>query len=488
VRVFHPTYKDRQGRQREASRYYAEVTLHDRRVVRIAGFTSERATQELGRKVEEIVALKSVSAPMNGALRQWVDGLPGDIRNRLAEVGVLDANAATSKNLSAHVADYAAHLRAKENTETHVRKVVAHIERVAAFSGWRFLGDVKPEGFETWRTTERERGLSARTVNAVLISCKSFLAWAVKHGRAMSNPLAIVGKLNEQVDVRHERRALSHDEIVRLLDAAGTGADYYGMTGADRRALYALAVTTGARWSEIKSLTVADANVTTEPYTVTTRARYPGNKAARTDTLPLRADVADLLRPYLANKAPAAPLLPMPKSGQGAKIVKRDLQAAGLLYRDDAGRVMDFHALRHTFISGLARAGVHPKLAMDMARHSDINLTLKHYSHTVLGDRAVAADSLPDFLPEREAARATGTDNIPVGGISVLASCLPESGQKGGYGSQDLTTSGRLGEKGGSGVEGREMGISGHSAERKAGGPRWIRTTNQGIMSPLLRR
>jgi integrase len=47
-----------------------------------------------------------------------------------------------------------------------------------------------------------------------------------------------------------------------------------------------------------------------------------------------------------------------------------------LAYRDDAGRVADFHSLRHTFISNLAQAGVHPKLAQSVARHTDINLTM----------------------------------------------------------------------------------------------------------------
>ncbi len=39
------------------------------------------------------------------------------------------------------------------------------------------------------------------------------------------------------------------------------------------------------------------------------------------------------------------------------------------------------HALRHTFISNLARAGIHPKTAQALARHSTITLTLDRYSH-----------------------------------------------------------------------------------------------------------
>ena len=62
-------------------------------------------------------------------------------------------------------------------------------------------------------------------------------------------------------------------------------------------------------------------------------------------------------------------------------MLKVDLAAAGIPYKDEAGRFCDFHALRHTFISRLARAGVSPAIAKDLARHSTITLTIDHYTH-----------------------------------------------------------------------------------------------------------
>ncbi len=83
-----------------------------------------------------------------------------------------------------------------------------------------------------------------------------------------------------------------------------------------------------------------------------------------------------------------------------------------LAYRDEGRRVLDSHALRHIFITNLARAGIHPKQAQDLARHSDINLTMSRYSHTVVADRAAALEKLPDLRtrPEGDRLRATGTD------------------------------------------------------------------------------
>ena len=60
----------------------------------------------------------------------------------------------------------------------------------------------------------------------------------------------------------------------------------------------------------------------------------------------------------------------------------------------------------------MARAGVAPKILMDLARHSDINLTMRFYSHTVVQDRAKALEALPDFEERPDSGTrkaATGT-------------------------------------------------------------------------------
>ncbi|HUW34633.1 MAG TPA: tyrosine-type recombinase/integrase, partial [Planctomycetota bacterium] len=68
-----------------------------------------------------------------------------------------------------------------------------------------------------------------------------------------------------------------------------------------------------------------------------------------------------------------------------------------LAYVDAAGRYADFHSLRHTCGSLLAAAGVHPKVAQSIMRHSDINLTMARYSHVYNGQEAAAIAKLPDF-------------------------------------------------------------------------------------------
>jgi site-specific recombinase XerD len=45
-------------------------------------------------------------------------------------------------------------------------------------------------------------------------------------------------------------------------------------------------------------------------------------------------------------------------------------------YRDRDGGVADFHSLRHTFVTNLVNAGVAPKDAKELVRHSTITLTM----------------------------------------------------------------------------------------------------------------
>ena len=61
-------------------------------------------------------------------------------------------------------------------------------------------------------------------------------------------------------------------------------------------------------------------------------------------------------------------------------LFKKDLAAAGIPYRDAHGRYADFHALRHTTNTNLARAGVGERIRMAVMRHSDARLTATTYT------------------------------------------------------------------------------------------------------------
>ena len=67
---------------------------------------------------------------------------------------------------------------------------------------------------------------------------------------------------------------------------------------------------------------------------------------------------------------------------------------------------------------------VYPKVAQDLARHSDINLTMSRYSHTVLEQRAEAVAKLPALRTGVAASVATGTAGLEnLGDLSCRPAC-----------------------------------------------------------------
>ena len=63
--------------------------------------------------------------------------------------------------------------------------------------------------------------------------------------------------------------------------------------------------------------------------------------------------------------------------------------------RDERGRTVDVHALRHTFGTLLSKGGVSPRTAQAAMRHSDVNLTMNTYTDPKLLDVAGAMEALP---------------------------------------------------------------------------------------------
>ena len=237
----------------------------------------------------------------------------------------------------------------------------------------------------------------------------------MRERRVYENPIANVSKLNTKIDVRHARRALDPTEVRTLLASAAKGTNLFGMSGAERALIYRTAVETGLRQNELRTLTRGCLELDT--LAITVRAAY--SKHRREDVVPIRPALAEELRRWVQHKAPAARVFSIPNRYKTLRAFYADLAAAGIARRDPEKRGVDFHSLRHTFITALATAGVHPKTAQVLARHSTITLTMDRYTHTLRGAEAAALSTLPDYASTPPTAqKATGTDgaapeNVP---------------------------------------------------------------------------
>ena len=215
--------------------------------------------------------------------------------------------------------------------------------------------------------------------------------------------------LNVDQDRRRERRALTESEA-RDLIAATQKSDriYRGLTGKDRAVMYVLAQRTGLRRSELKRITPRAFNLTAEPPLVVISAR--DSKGRREDVVPLGVELAEVLREYLADRPRGEPIWPGTWWRRSADMLRKDLEAAGIAAVDDEGRVIDFHGQRTTFITALARAGVSPAAAQKLARHSDVNLTMRAYTHLRVTELLEAIDTLPPLSGQNHGPEAFHAD------------------------------------------------------------------------------
>jgi site-specific recombinase XerC len=439
MNVFRQQYTDRKGQTKLSKKWYFELKDHQDSVKRIPGFTDKGATQELGRKLEKLVAVRTMGETPTGELGKWLETIPADLRDRLAKIGLLDATTvANSKPLAGHVEDFRQSLISKGTTEDNVKLVVGRVKKILDECKFKFYSDLKPSTVMNYLAKLRDqgKGISIQTSNFYLGAIKQFCRWMISDRRATESPMAHLQGQNVKTDRRHDRRNLTADELSRLLEATVNNGSVRNITGRDRAMLYRVAMETGFRRDELKSLNRGSFDIDSLDPSVTVIASHTKNRNKA--ILPLRRELVAELRQWFAERAigPQDDLWPK-MTDDTSRMLQKDLKAAGIPFVDDAGLFADFHALRHSFISLLASGNVHPKLAQSLARHSDINLTLSRYSHTILTDEAKALESLPQFPTmfqdaaneTAENLRATGTDG-PIQAGNVLQSGLQERGSQ----------------------------------------------------------
>jgi integrase len=187
----------------------------------------------------------------------------------------------------------------------------------------------------------------------------------------------------------------------RLADQARR-RDRLERLGRERVLFYLLAVSTGLRWRELASLTVGQVHLDALPSPFLVLEAQDA-KSGRSANVPLRSDVAEALRQHLAERGNPTFTELLFATPPTIRVFDADCQAAGIAKRDDRGRIVDIHALRHTFGTHLSACGVHPRTKMAAMRQGRIELTMNYYTDPTLLDVAGAVNALPAF-------GATGTD------------------------------------------------------------------------------
>jgi integrase len=305
------------------------------------------------------------------------------------------------------------------------------------------------------------------TVNGYLQAVKAMLAWAVQRRKLPYNPLAGMKRRAVTTKARN-RRPLSEDEAARLLSAglegpanrqskAYKGAPLPLDVQADcarqgrRNALaYRLMLTAGLRLHEVQELRWTDIDL--EAGALFIRGDKGDKLTGRVEEkeIPLPEDTVQALTAWKAETRPTENAVVVDIPSVFVRTLTEDLLAAGMAKRipldenkkpiplnaegnperkparwkidtrDAAGRVIDCHALRHTFGTWLGkRPDVDPKTIQALMRHKTAALTFGVYVHQDRGRMKSAAANMPALTPKpcetaQAAALKTGTDNAPI--------------------------------------------------------------------------
>jgi integrase len=266
-------------------------------------------------------------------------------------------------------------------SETHVqdhRRYLKEWQKELSLKSVSDLSGILPKVEKVIRT-KLAKGFAGKTITNCVGSLSAFCSWAKTRKYIIEDPLLGLAKIDKTPQSR--RRLITADEIARLLAVAPP----------DRRLLYEVALKSGLRVNELRSLTVDHLDVARGGLLLDaewTKNRKPGFQ-------PLPRDLVERLKECAATgwaniaytdrftRGGHEPtwneraLLYVPRSASLG--LDRDCKTAGIAKQTSAGK-LDFHSLRVAYINMvLTTSGVDVKTAQVLARHSTPDLTMNVY-------------------------------------------------------------------------------------------------------------
>ncbi len=368
--------------------------------------------------------------------RKWVERAAMEREGLVAPEGGTELDRHAAATITSHLEAFEATKQAEGRSSRHVDETVTMIRRTADACGWRTLGDLSPDELEQYIARKRApiqpknggkvRPWTPRTAHKYITALRTFTRWCVADGRLAADPLARIKKPSPTR--QRSRRFLTVDEWRWLRHVTEQGEERAGMSGHARRLLYETAIQTGLRSKELRSLKRTSLVLDATPPYILLEARQTKNKKSARQYI--RPELAADLSQFGARLMPGADVFDTPRREHMAKMLRADLEAARTAWltqagadadertrreasdflrdEDHDGRVLDFHALRHTCGAWAAMSGASPKAVQTLMRHSSITLTLDTYGHLLPDEAAETVARMPGT--ELAPLRLTGTE------------------------------------------------------------------------------
>lgn len=357
------------------------------------------------------------------------------------EVGLADPYRRHRRRpIAEHLADFLAGIGSRHRTAKHANLIRARLQRAFEAMSAANLDDLDQARAEGFLCRLLADGSSVATRDHYAHALRQFGAWLVDTDRAPRNVFHRLRPVRRPADVTRRRLALDPQQVLRLVEAAEVRPvqcyrkshpqaqpetlERLARAGRQRGLLYLFSALTGLRSSECKGIRWRDLDLAEGNAWVTPRAETTKNR--KTEPLPLDEQLAGRLREFRTAAAQGGRGVP-PATAAVFHVAKnlpeqlrKDAEWAEIPVVDDDGRRLDFHALRATYATLIARAGVPLQMGRRLIRHTDPALTAKHYeklSQANLRDGTDLAGGLfwrealsPQVTPNESARKETEGD------------------------------------------------------------------------------
>jgi len=277
-----------------------------------------------------------------------------------------------------------------QRDDVHIKKKRSKLMHPINSSVFTKLKEVRKHTFEPWWN-----GLTceSKTRKEYMSAWNVFLDWLVYEGKLDQNPIR--GRIRPARSSRtteRTRRALTLAEIPHFLAVGGI-----------HELLYLTALSTGARFGELKQLAWDDVHELDAEPNIVLRPETTKNRKGRTQSI--SAELASMLNAARNSAKTERVFKVMPSR----HTVDKHFKLAGIPKHTDEG-VACFHSLRHTYTTIIARMTKDARLAQRMADHADITTT-QRYMHT---ERSEQVEVMAQFPRMRMAERAVKRAVSPV--------------------------------------------------------------------------
>ena len=347
-------------------------------------------SSHIANTIESIIMYNEANLPLPPDIQKAIPSFNSYIIKKLGEWGVIEKE--STQTLLELIAEYKVYLLGKRRTADHIKKTIRYISQCMEFLCYVYPKDIRSEGIHSFLRNLLDRELSYRTHNGYLQAIKQFNQWMNIYKGIAIVELRHISKLNPKNDRRDISRVLSDDECITLL--LSLKGIHHGLISSERKLVYLFGLEAGLRWGEITKLKVSDIDLNSRKVII----RPEIEKARRGGEIPLSNNLFLSIKEYLLNpiRLPNCKLFENIWMDKGAEMLRKDLESANIPYTTREGNA-NFHALRHTFCTNLAKSGATPQLAQRLMRHSTVNLTTNYYTHYDLEDMRVGINQLEKY-------------------------------------------------------------------------------------------